>query len=203
MNNYTDKILNDSSFYDLLAEFAKSCIIDYREDNNLPFPPPPKPLEYYIKYYVDMRDNENKKLNNFLELSDNIKQQYYEDYIDTENKYYTTRINNNNKIRDKYNDVINKLNEFNINNDEKYINFKTYMINTIASSLEVDCCNTILEDNLTYLNKLSYEEWYKNTIDTYNDNIRYANDMIDKETKAYKEKWDWIDGLVLLLEKYK
>lgn len=152
--------------------------------------------------YREVGDYHLKSLNKASDNLEQLKKMTDEDIKKEIDKNYEERIKSINrsidkqeKDRERYLNMIEKVNEWNPPTKE-HLNLKEFAIKQLQESIKHDCENTYIQIMKKELRKETISEYRDNMMKLYSKEIEYHNDSYQKEIAAVEGVNKWISDLV-------
>ena len=188
---YTSCIKDGISFEDFVMQCARAmgaCVTMRDEPSNKPIP-----NEFEVSPYNSDRLQEAKeKFQELKNLSLNELEQKAKNKYETKLKQKEEGIEENNKLRQKYNNMLIKVQNWKAPTNE-YTGFKEFMIKQIKTSVEYDCSNSYYEQQHIHL--LSGQEYFEEQHDKLLKDIIYHSEEEAAEIERVGQRNDWIKKL--------
>lgn len=188
---YTACIKDGISFEKFVMQCARAmgaCVTMRDEPSNKSIPDEFKPSSYYIDRLKETKKelNELKKLS-LAELEQKARSKYW-----TELKEKEKAIKKNNKLRQKYNDMLIKVRKWKVPTNE-HMGLREFMVKQIETSILSDCSNSYYKEQNIHL--LSRQEYFKEQhAKLLKDIIYHSKENID-EIERVAQRNNWIKEL--------
>ena len=178
-----------TTFDDYLLRCARAfgaCM--HQRDDDSGSPPE---LRAVSNYYHNRLEDLNKELKN---LTTGPRVTIAESWLEKQTVSYKEGIDKANKLRDKYNAMLNKVNAW-VPPTEEHQELKSFMKDQLCRSIDGDCDIRYYENGLASLESMSLDEIYDKLVTDCLENIQYASDSFSKEINSVRKSNEWIIAL--------
>lgn len=187
---YTDKIKDGITF----QEFAMNCArafgacLSMRDDpTSTPIPEEFEPSPYH----AEQLEKAVQEVDDFNNLTDRQLQHMFKQCVSDGIKRQSTYIKEKNELREKYEEMLDKVHQFEPPTSE-HTEYKNFMINQITESIKFDCNNKYDEELIEDLEKMTFDEWYENQVEVLNRAVEYHMEQKEKEEKRCLDRSMWV-----------
>lgn len=178
-----------TTFDDYLLRCARAfgaCM--HQRDDDSGSLPKLRTISDYANNRLEDLNNELKRLNTGSTIT--IAENWLADRI----AYYKEAIDRANKLRVKYNAMLNKVNAW-VPPTEEHQELKSFMKEQLCISIDGDCSTRYYENGLASLENMSLDEIYDKLVTDCLEDIQYASDSFSKEINSVRKSNEWIKAL--------
>ena len=123
----------------------------------------------------------------------------FDDYVKEQTAYYNKKIDRSNKLKIRYQKMLDKANAWTPPTSE-HEGLKKFMIEQLNSSIEFDCSNDYYQLELNNVKQLTYNQYVKDMRDSNKRDIEYHTNELKKENERIDNRNAWISSLYKSLE---
>ena len=123
----------------------------------------------------------------------------FDDYVKEQTAYYNKKIDRSNKLKIRYQKMLDKANAWTPPTSE-HEGLKKFMIEQLNSSIEFDCSNDYYQLELNNVKQLTYNQYVKDMRDRNKSDIEYHTNELKKENERDDTRNAWISSLYKSLE---
>lgn len=188
-----------TSFQDYAYQCARAfgALVTERDNPITPDLPTLKVDEYYAKKMKD----EERRLSKLSTMTDSQIEKAFLKETNTDIRWYTKRIKEINKERERYQAMLEECRKFKAPTQE-HINYREFLISQLERSISFDCDASFYKEKLRDLKKRrSAEKWWRDQLKDARHSLKYAKKSLKEEEDRVKARNEWLDQLRLAVEK--
>ena len=123
----------------------------------------------------------------------------FDDYVTKQSAYYNEQIDNRNKLKISYQQMLDKANAWNPPT-KGHTGLKQFMISQLTESMEFDCSNDYYQTHLSQINSYTHAEYVDDMMRQNNKDIEYHTNELKKDNERVDTRNAWISALYKSLE---
>lgn len=198
MTGYTSFLMNkDTTFRDAVLRFARlSSFCIHQRDEPIENLPTKRTIDLWYKSSLDdakkrLADFKNMPLEKLKSEFDSQKtKRIHESQICIKDK---------NKLKDDYEFRMKQIRDW-MPPSSEHTSLKDSIISHIESSMITDCDTEYYVNTIKFYENLSFDVWYKETMDSYEHDVIYYEERCKENEEHVKIQNKWIDDLMESLE---
>lgn len=194
-SSYTAGIQNGT--INNLNDFIWTCargfgaFITQKDDFDEPLVLKEKPYPYY-KNQVKKSLNEKQKYNEYTE---DDWQNEYSKYVKTQLENINDNIKEKEELKEKYENILKQVKEW-IPPNENFHKLKSFMINQIEESIDLDCEISFWKEQKNKILNLNIETYKQDTINNIEEYLLSSKRYYKEEVERVKSRNQWKQQLV-------
>lgn len=194
---YTNKIKDGISFETFALQCARAfgACINLRDEAGGILPTIANIQSKNDNYHADALKEANSELLYYNNLTEDEWQKAFEKYILTETEDTTNIITEKKELKQKYVQMLTKVEEWNPPTTEHH-EFKKFMKEQISTSVDFDCDLKYNEDQLKTIQDMTVDAYKELIFSRTAWNVKYHTENIIKEEQRNNTRVDWLQQLI-------